>query len=87
MINIFNRKVKMHYWYYKKLQYWYLKKLFIILLLFSRAKDKATQVHEFWKAADFGYMKERRNELKVICQPESEVLTFGKYSGLNFRSL
>ncbi|XP_076114479.1 EGF domain-specific O-linked N-acetylglucosamine transferase-like [Mytilus galloprovincialis] len=36
------------------------------------AKDKATQVHEFWKAADFGYMKERRNELKVICQPESE---------------
>lgn len=40
------------------------------------AATKEAQIEAFWKAADFGYMKERRDELKVLCKPESEVVVF-----------
>lgn len=35
-------------------------------------KGKDAQIEAFWKSADFGYMKERRDEVKVLCKPESE---------------
>lgn len=47
------------------------------------AKDKASQIVEFWKEADFGYIRERRNELLVMCSPESEsdsLLECAKYT-------
>jgi hypothetical protein len=43
---------------------------------YCRTKGKDAQIEAFWKSADFGYMKERRDEVKVLCKPESEVLEF-----------
>ena len=38
-----------------------------------RTKDKGSQLQEFWKGADFGYVLERRKEMKYMCAPENEV--------------
>lgn len=35
-------------------------------------KDKGSQLQEFWKGADFGYVLERRKEMKYMCAPENE---------------
>ncbi|XP_048739593.2 EGF domain-specific O-linked N-acetylglucosamine transferase-like isoform X2 [Ostrea edulis] len=34
-------------------------------------KDKASQLELFWKSVDFGYVLERRRELKTICVPRT----------------
>ena len=38
-----------------------------------RTKDKASQLDMFWKSVDFGYIQERRQELKTICSPKTQV--------------
>nr|XP_022298312.1 EGF domain-specific O-linked N-acetylglucosamine transferase-like [Crassostrea virginica] len=35
-------------------------------------KDKASQLDMFWKSVDFGYIHERRQELKTICSPKTQ---------------
>nr|XP_022298960.1 EGF domain-specific O-linked N-acetylglucosamine transferase-like isoform X2 [Crassostrea virginica] len=35
-------------------------------------KDKASQLDMFWKSVDFGYIQERRQELKTICSPKTQ---------------
>lgn len=35
------------------------------------AKSMDEQIDQFWKSADFGYVKQRLDELTVICKPES----------------
>ncbi|XP_022298960.2 EGF domain-specific O-linked N-acetylglucosamine transferase-like isoform X2 [Crassostrea virginica] len=35
-------------------------------------KDKASQLDMFWKSVDFGYIQERRQELKIICSPKTQ---------------
>jgi hypothetical protein len=41
--------------------------------LLHRASDRDDQIDVFWRGADFGYIKERRNELTVLCEPYSSV--------------
>ena len=38
-----------------------------------RANDKESQLLNFWQGADFGYVSERRKEMKRMCAPENEV--------------
>lgn len=38
------------------------------------AKNKEEQINRFWKSADFGYVKERMDELTVFCKPEDPVV-------------
>nr|XP_034305094.1 EGF domain-specific O-linked N-acetylglucosamine transferase isoform X2 [Crassostrea gigas] len=35
-------------------------------------KDKESQLDLFWKSVDFGYVLERRRELKTICSPKTQ---------------
>uniref|UniRef100_K1Q7P3 B box-type domain-containing protein n=1 Tax=Magallana gigas TaxID=29159 RepID=K1Q7P3_MAGGI len=37
-----------------------------------RTKDKESQLDLFWKSVDFGYVLERRRELKTICSPKTQ---------------
>ncbi|XP_069142595.1 EGF domain-specific O-linked N-acetylglucosamine transferase-like isoform X1 [Argopecten irradians] len=36
------------------------------------AQTKEEQLDLFWKGADFGYMKERQGEMKVLCSPDTQ---------------
>ncbi|XP_060562426.1 EGF domain-specific O-linked N-acetylglucosamine transferase-like isoform X2 [Ruditapes philippinarum] len=36
------------------------------------ANTKEDQIDQFWKGADFGYVQERRNEMKAFCVPKSQ---------------
>jgi len=38
-----------------------------------RAKTMEEQIGQFWKSADFGYVKQRLDELTVFCKPENPV--------------
>jgi len=40
-----------------------------------RAKSKEEQVEMFWKAADYGIITERQDELQYMCEPTSPVST------------
>lgn len=39
-------------------------------------KSKEAQYETFYKQADFGYVKEQREELTMLCKPTSEVSAF-----------
>ena len=58
--------------------------------LFCRANNKDSQLLQFWKGADFGYVLERREEMKLMCVPETKVIictvTFTKISHFHFLS-
>jgi len=48
-------------------------RLVYVAQYFFRAKDRDDQVVKFWTAADYGYIKERLNELTVLCEPLAPV--------------
>ena len=39
----------------------------------ARAQTKESQLDQFWRGADFGYVVERRAELTTYCKPQAEV--------------
>lgn len=43
------------------------------LFLHARADTIEGAQHVFWKQADFGYVEERMNEVKIHCKPETVV--------------
>ena len=55
--------------------YFYFNVTVYVMLLYDlhRTKDKASQLDMFWKSVDFGYIQERRQELKTICSPKTQV--------------
>ena len=40
----------------------------------QRASSKGEQEHKFWSTADFGMILERKKELSMLCEPNSEVI-------------
>lgn len=47
--------------------------LFAIVFSTGWVQTKKEQIDTFYRQADFGYVKKRRNELEVHCQPEQQV--------------
>lgn len=49
-----------------------------------RANDIETAQQIFWKQADFGYIRERLNEMKTHCKPAVTVGVFNRYFAFRF---
>lgn len=49
-----------------------------------RANDIETAQQIFWKQADFGYIRERLNEMKTHCKPTVTVGIFNRYFAFHF---
>lgn len=47
--------------------------LFAIIFSIGWVQTKEEQIDTFYRQADFGYVKKRRNELVAYCQPEQQV--------------
>lgn len=50
-----------------------LKLMLIVIFLLARASTVEEAQHMFWKQADFGYVKERIDEMKTHCRPKAMV--------------
>jgi len=51
---------------------------------YIRASDIETAQQIFWKQADFGYIRERLNEMKTHCKPAATVGISDRYYTFHF---
>lgn len=51
---------------------------------YIRANDIETAQQIFWKQADFGYIRERLNEMKTHCKPAVTVSILDRYCPFHF---